>query len=278
MEASCRELLSSEGWRRFAETRAAFHRYSFGNCMLIAMQRPDATQVAGFKAWQSLGRQVRKGERAHPHPRADERQGARRARAMRLASRSRSSAPFRSSTSRRPTASRCRRRRASRSPATRTSAISRRSRRSPRSLGYTVGSEALEHAGGYCDDARTTHRRLGGDHAANARVRVLVHELAHALGVGYKEYGREVAEVIVETATVVVCGALGLDTSGESIPYIAGLGRAGPGRDPPARREGRRDRKDARNRLRGRLMDDPSGLGDCFHDASSDQFCAESAG
>ena len=64
VEASCRELLSSEGWRRFAETRAAFHRYSFGNCMLIAMQRPDAAQVAGFKAWQSLGRQVRKGERA----------------------------------------------------------------------------------------------------------------------------------------------------------------------------------------------------------------------
>ena len=60
--------------------------------------------------------------------------------------------------------------------------------------------------------------------SANGRVRVLVHELAHALGVGYEEYGREVAEVIVETATVVVCGALGLDTSGESIPYIAGWG------------------------------------------------------
>jgi antirestriction protein ArdC len=33
-----------------------------GNTMLIAMQRPDATQVAGFKAWQELGRQVRTGE------------------------------------------------------------------------------------------------------------------------------------------------------------------------------------------------------------------------
>jgi len=64
VEASCREMLSSEGWRRFAETRATFHRYSFGNCQLIAYQRPDATQVAGFKSWQTLGRQVRKGERA----------------------------------------------------------------------------------------------------------------------------------------------------------------------------------------------------------------------
>jgi hypothetical protein len=64
VEASCREMLSSEGWRRFAETRATFHRYSFGNWQLIAYQRPDATQVAGFKSWQALGRQVRKGERA----------------------------------------------------------------------------------------------------------------------------------------------------------------------------------------------------------------------
>jgi len=55
-------------------------------------------------------------------------------------------------------------------------------------------------------------------------VRVLVHELSHALRVGYDEYGRDVAEVIVETATVIVCGSIGLDTSGESIPYITGWG------------------------------------------------------
>ena len=40
-----------------------FHRYSFGNVMLIALQRPDATQVAGFYAWKQLGRHVKKGER-----------------------------------------------------------------------------------------------------------------------------------------------------------------------------------------------------------------------
>jgi antirestriction protein ArdC len=40
----------------------------------------------------------------------------------------------------------------------------------------------------------------------------------------YKEHGRADAEVIVETAAVIVCGAIGLDTSGESIPYIAGWG------------------------------------------------------
>ena len=40
-----------------------FHRYSFGNIMLIALQRPDATHVAGFQAWKKLERSVRKGER-----------------------------------------------------------------------------------------------------------------------------------------------------------------------------------------------------------------------
>src|SRR5262245_62899065 len=63
VERATRELLTSDGWRRWAETRATFHDYSMGNCMLIAMQRPDATRVAGFKAWQQLGRQVRRGER-----------------------------------------------------------------------------------------------------------------------------------------------------------------------------------------------------------------------
>lgn len=40
-----------------------FHHYSFGNCILIAIQRPDATHVAGFGRWKDLGRFVRKGEK-----------------------------------------------------------------------------------------------------------------------------------------------------------------------------------------------------------------------
>jgi antirestriction protein ArdC len=40
-----------------------FHNYSFGNCILIAIQRPDATHVAGFHRWKQLGRFVKKGEK-----------------------------------------------------------------------------------------------------------------------------------------------------------------------------------------------------------------------
>ncbi len=47
----------------FLAMAAKFHRYSFGNVMLILSQRPDATRVAGYRTWQSLGRQVRKGEK-----------------------------------------------------------------------------------------------------------------------------------------------------------------------------------------------------------------------
>ncbi|MBX3352990.1 MAG: hypothetical protein KF684_08635 [Phycisphaeraceae bacterium] len=47
----------------FLDTMARFHRYSATNLMLILTQRPDATRVAGFHAWRSMGRFVRKGEK-----------------------------------------------------------------------------------------------------------------------------------------------------------------------------------------------------------------------
>ena len=57
-------LASSEGWKAWLKTRGAFRRYSFNNQLLIALQRPDATRVAGFRRWRTLGYGVRKGERA----------------------------------------------------------------------------------------------------------------------------------------------------------------------------------------------------------------------
>ena len=47
---------------RYLDMLARFHRYSFGNCVLIAMQRPNATLVAGFNRWKEVGRWVKKGE------------------------------------------------------------------------------------------------------------------------------------------------------------------------------------------------------------------------
>lgn len=47
----------------YLNVTARFHKYSWTNCLLIAMQRPDATYVAGFRAWLGFGRHVRKGEK-----------------------------------------------------------------------------------------------------------------------------------------------------------------------------------------------------------------------
>ncbi len=55
-------LTSSSAWTDWLRAAARFHQYSFRNTVAIWMQRPDATQVAGYRTWQSLGRQVRKGE------------------------------------------------------------------------------------------------------------------------------------------------------------------------------------------------------------------------
>jgi antirestriction protein ArdC len=57
-------LASSDQWIAYLKFAAAFRRYSFNNLMLIAAQCPHATKVAGYRKWQQLGRQVRKGERA----------------------------------------------------------------------------------------------------------------------------------------------------------------------------------------------------------------------
>ncbi len=46
---------------RYLQALSRFYSYSAHNCALIAMQRPDATRVAGYRAWQALGRQVVKG-------------------------------------------------------------------------------------------------------------------------------------------------------------------------------------------------------------------------
>ena len=44
-------LRRSDGWQRWLRVRGRFHRYSFHNQLMIAFQRPEATRVAGFKAW-----------------------------------------------------------------------------------------------------------------------------------------------------------------------------------------------------------------------------------
>ncbi len=52
-----------ESLTKYLRSLALFHQYSYGNALLIALQKPDATLVAGFRKWKKMGRHVRKGEK-----------------------------------------------------------------------------------------------------------------------------------------------------------------------------------------------------------------------
>ena len=60
-----KELFESEKYKSYLSTMSKFHNYSFNNTLLIAMQKPEATLVAGYQAWQkNFERHVNKGEKA----------------------------------------------------------------------------------------------------------------------------------------------------------------------------------------------------------------------
>ena len=58
------EAGKSEALQNYLATMGRFHRYSWGNVLLIGSQRPTATRVAGYHTWQDLGRRVKTGEKA----------------------------------------------------------------------------------------------------------------------------------------------------------------------------------------------------------------------
>lgn len=64
LEQGVKEIFTSEMYMEYLKTMSQFHDYSFNNTLLIHMQKPDATLVAGYQAWQKkFHRQVRRGEK-----------------------------------------------------------------------------------------------------------------------------------------------------------------------------------------------------------------------
>lgn len=243
------ELASSEGWARWMEARSRFHNYSLTNTLLIASQCPHATRVAGYRTWQSMGRQVRKGEQAirimapmrfkvqqgeapAPTPtlstggtvgqlvarnRKSLEEGGGNEYTTRIGFRSVSVFDY-SQTDGEPL------------PELDIESVDGDSLRwaladlvaFAEKIDYTVAFEPVPGgAHGYCNPKEKAIAVESTD-APNSQVKTLVHELAHALGVDYTDYERGEAEAIVESVAMIVCGSLGLDTSGYSVPYIAG--------------------------------------------------------
>ena len=230
IQRSVNALRSEHSFRQWLRARKCFHHYSPLNVLHIAVQCPDATYVAGFHTWRTkLGYQVRKGEKGIvilvPHTRkieetdeAREERSERRVyfRAGHVFDRSQVD-PIRGKA--KPL-----------EPPVRPAPVDGDSHAHligplellADGLGYTVERRELPRThGGFCDSRRKLIAVRSGQ-PPNAEVRVLVHELAHALGVGYEEFGRDRAEQIVECVTYMVCARAGLDVEAASVPYIAG--------------------------------------------------------
>ena len=228
-------LLSSEGWQRWVRARASngLARYSLSNQLLVALQSEGSARfVAGFKQWLRLGYCVKKGERA-----------------LRIL------APMTVKERDRETGEETGETRTffrtvfvffqeQVAPLPSGEPVPLEPPREPltgdshahliepmvafaASLGFTVSFEPLAgSAGGWCD---TKAKRIvvDADAPANARLRTLIHECAHALGIDYASYSRAQAEVMVEMVTLVAASTVGLAVDGETIPYVSGWGEDG---------------------------------------------------
>jgi antirestriction protein ArdC len=235
--AAVKALASSAGWQSWLATRRHFHRYSLSNQLLIALQCPQASRVAGFRAWLKLGYCVRKGERAIRIwvPMAPSKA---RMQAWRAAGADPSERPatfFRLG----PVFDR------SQVDALPAPAIAA-SLDCPigqiggdelswalaplvalaASIGSSVAFEDMAVGCGGSYDTATRAIAINDTRSLNAQVKTLIHELAHALlraepdsddpALSYAE-----EELVVESVAYTVCGSAGLDVSAYAIPYLA---------------------------------------------------------
>ena len=245
VKEAAEQLLTSDGWQRWVRARSIFTRYSAHNSMLLALEfhrRGIAPEpVAGFRTWLRLGRSVRKGETSikvlAPVPtkkratdacgagtgeRGDKQDDQPRIFFRTASVFSVSQTDPLAGVEQLPLAPPC-------EPLTgdtHTHLLQPLDELATE-LGYTVSFEPIPGAtGGWCD---SNAKRIVVDtgQSINGQVRTLVHELVHALGVTYQTHTRPTAEVIVDTATLIILSGAGLDTSGETIPYVAGWGETG---------------------------------------------------
>jgi antirestriction protein ArdC len=242
LEEAVRELQRSDGWQRWVAVRRhnGLGRYSVNNQLLIAIacwrREIEPTFVAGFRWWSEHGYQVRKGEKAlrilGPVRRRieDEATGEKR---LVVVGFKRVSVFERAQVEAGPDA-------VPLEPESEPiGGDSHEAHLAPiaealEAEGIRVDFGAIELGGarGYFDRKQRLIR-VEHELGPNARLRVLLHEGAHALVAAAADfedatklsYAEE--ECVVETAGHVAAASLGLDTSGESVPYVASWGESG---------------------------------------------------
>lgn len=228
------QLAESGQWRRFLDFARSFHQYSLNNLLLILAQNPDATMVAGYRQWQTKGRQVRKNESAikifgYSTKRTsndDELEST-----QREAERTVHYFPVLSvfdisQTDPIPTTTPVPENAAQQLTGEDDHGIVEPLTAYLHSGGWDVLREPLTHANGYTDPARhvvVIGRDLAPEHAA----KTLIHEAAHITlqhieDINEYRQHRGRMEVEAEPVAYIVGGLNGFDTSGYSIGYITG--------------------------------------------------------
>jgi antirestriction protein ArdC len=211
-------LTSSTQWQDYLNFQSRFHRYSFGNVLLIALQCPDATRVAGFNGWKKSNRFVRKGEKAiwilaplvYKNPEAEEGEGDRVIRGFKFV-------PVfdadQTDGEELPTV-------CARIDGDDTAGHYAQLVTVAESLGFTV--EDHEFGGATNGDcSHCDHRIRVETHNTGAqRVKTLAHEIAHAL-LHESFESRALAELEAESVAYVVCRSLGIDSGDYSFGYVA---------------------------------------------------------
>lgn len=211
-------LTSSEEWQHYLNFQSRFHRYSFGNVLLIAAQCHEATRVAGFNAWRRLNRFVRKGEKAiwilapMVYKSADIEDGEddRIIRGFKFV-------PVfdvaQTDGEELPTV--CNRLYGD-DPAGHYATLLQVAS----SIGFMVEDHAFDGStNGDC--CHSEHRiRVETRNTPAQRVKTLAHEIAHAL-LHEKFDSRALAELEAESTAYVICQALGFDSSDYSFGYVA---------------------------------------------------------
>lgn len=227
LTASVSALTSSEAWRQMLTVAARFHRYSPNNVLLITVQRPDATLVAGYRTWQQVGRHVIKGERGiailapvvsrdqtedGPDEEAGDKpwvlRGFRVTHVFDI-----------SQTDGKPLPETGPALLAGGSPHGLWDALAAQ----VHNAGFTLDRGDCGDANGYTDH-RNRHVRVRADVSDAQACKTLAHELGHVLlhGPDDPPRPRHVAEVEAESVAYIVGAAAGLPTDGYSVPYVAG--------------------------------------------------------
>ena len=230
LQQGVKDVFNSDRWKQYLAFCAKFHNYSHSNIMLILLQRPNATRVAGFNTWRNtFGRTVNKGEKGitilapMPYKVEHEKSDGERTTETKL-----------------------------RFQAVYVFDVSQTSGRElPRPIdelgasvaGYVGTLNVLREispfpveireieggAKGYCNFTnQTIYVRSGMSEAQT--VKTLIHEIAHAGlhdrrsrdGQDKSAVDRRTAEVEAESIAFVVCNYLGIDSSDYTFGYIAG--------------------------------------------------------